>query len=153
MPIEQPPKSILCGAISEADVGQLPCNIEYSQSSYSISFQPPMQGRYQLSVQISGRHVRGSPFAVVVKKKKTRANHLSKSRIKHLFELRTKNLSESINHLSQSRSKNLSESPTKHLSQSHSKNLSESRLSESRSKNPSESRSKNPSESPFKQSL
>jgi tripartite motif-containing protein 2/3/tripartite motif-containing protein 71 len=54
--------------VSEISGTRARCSVERrGQSQYEISYQPTIKGRHQLHVKVQGRHIRRSPFSVVVK--------------------------------------------------------------------------------------
>ncbi len=61
-------QSAKCELISEITGCKVKGTLESrGQSQYEISYQPVIKGRHQIRIEISGQHVRGSPFSVAVK--------------------------------------------------------------------------------------
>ena len=48
---------------------KIDCSVKKTEASqYEISYQPTSQGRHHLHINVEGEHIKGSPFAVTVKK-------------------------------------------------------------------------------------
>ena len=61
-------RSIQCVLFSELTATAVVGYVERTgQYQYKINYQPTIKGRHQLHIQISGQHIRGSPFSVEVK--------------------------------------------------------------------------------------
>ena len=47
---------------------KIDCSLKKTEASqYEICYQPTRRGRYQLHIKVEGEHIKGSPFAVMVK--------------------------------------------------------------------------------------
>ena len=67
-PCKESIKSLKSEIISEITGTRAACDVEGSgQSQYVISYCPTIKGRHQLHITVEGQHIRGSPFAVLVK--------------------------------------------------------------------------------------
>ena len=61
-------KSLQCELSSEMTGARLRGSVEkMEQGQYRISYQPTIKGRHQLHIKVEDRHIRGSPFDVMVK--------------------------------------------------------------------------------------
>ena len=61
-------KSLQCELSSEMTGARLRGSVvKMEQGQYRISYQPTIRGRHQLHIKVEDRHIRGSPFDVMVK--------------------------------------------------------------------------------------
>ena len=61
-------KSLQCELSSEMTGARLRGSVEkMEQGRYRISYQPTIRGRHQLHIKVEDRHIRGSPFDIMVK--------------------------------------------------------------------------------------
>ena len=66
-PCEEPIQSLECELVSELTGTRTQGSIERrGQSQYEINYQPTINGRHQLHVNVEGQHIRGSPFTISV---------------------------------------------------------------------------------------
>ena len=57
-----------CNLVSDTTADETECLIEELESSrYEIRYKPHTRGRYKLQIKVDGRHIRGSPFSIIVK--------------------------------------------------------------------------------------
>ena len=67
-PCDKSIKSLQCDLLSEMTGARLRGGVEkMEQGQYRISYQPTIRGRHQLHIKVEDRHIRGSPFDVMVK--------------------------------------------------------------------------------------
>ena len=67
-PCDELIKSLQCELSSEMTGARLSGSVEkMEQGQYRISYQPTIKGRHQLHIKVEDRHIRGSPFDVMVK--------------------------------------------------------------------------------------
>ena len=61
-------KSLQCELSSEMTGARVSISVEkMEQGRYRISYQPTIRGRHQLHIKVEDRHIRGSPFDIMVK--------------------------------------------------------------------------------------
>ena len=62
--------SLICKLVSESTGEKTDCSVEKNEacSQYEISYQATSRGRHQLHIIVEGKHIKASPFPVLVKK-------------------------------------------------------------------------------------
>ena len=67
-PCDKSIKSLQCELLSEMTGARVRGSVEkMEQGQYRISYQPTIRGRHQLHIKVEDRHIRGSPFDIMVK--------------------------------------------------------------------------------------
>ena len=57
-----------CNFVSDTTAEEVECLIkELEPSKYEIRYKAHTRGKYQLQIEVDGKHIRGSPFSVIVK--------------------------------------------------------------------------------------
>ncbi len=65
---EMPIQNISCELVSCQDASTVKCSVKKGdRSKYEIRYNPTTRGQHQLHAKVDGKHVKGSPFTVVVK--------------------------------------------------------------------------------------
>ena len=64
-----PVESLICELVSESTGEKIDCSVKKKGASglYEISYQATRRGRHQLHIKVEEKHIKGSPFSVVVK--------------------------------------------------------------------------------------
>ena len=65
-----PETSTSCELVCCSDAKRTKCNLRQTKANeHVIKYQPTTRGRHELHIKIEGKHIRGSPFSVVVPRK------------------------------------------------------------------------------------